>query len=163
MLPPDELLQQAAAIPNIAGGSSSSYDLSLGSLLNQTVNDEGPSSRHQNFVSPTVDSNMILPNPNMQGLAMEKALVSEVAATATEELVRLLRINEPFWVSSSTLDGKLILHHESYERIFPRANHFKGANARVESSKESGIVSLSGIQLVDLFLDTVSTYYSSHC
>ncbi|XP_025647253.1 homeobox-leucine zipper protein HDG11-like [Arachis hypogaea] len=163
-----EDIEQLNAIPNsidIAGSSSTTplYDFSVanGTLLNQqqgvSINDvvAGPSSsllHHQNYVPPPIvaDNN----DNGEQGVAvMEVALASEVAATAMDELLRLIRLNEPFWVGSA-FDGKLVLHGESYEKMFPRVYQFNDGNSRVESSKESGIVNISGIQLVDLFLDS---------
>ncbi|GLT57689.1 hypothetical protein SLA2020_306430 [Shorea laevis] len=84
---------------------------------------------------------------------MEKALMSETAASAVDELIRLLRINEPLWVKSQT-DGRYVIQRDSYEKIFPKANHFKSSSARFESSKDSGLVSMSAMQLVDMFLDS---------
>ncbi|KAJ9702992.1 hypothetical protein PVL29_004658 [Vitis rotundifolia] len=83
---------------------------------------------------------------------MEKTLMTETAAGAMDELIRLVRINEPLWVKSAT-NEKYVLHHDSYERIFPKATHFKSSNARIESSKESVVVAMNGMQLVNMFLD----------
>lgn len=90
---------------------------------------------------------------------MEKTLMTETAAGAMDELIRLVRINEPLWVKSAT-NEKYVLHHDSYERIFPKATHFKSSNARVESSKESVVVAMNGMQLVNMFLDPVSSNQS---
>ena len=86
---------------------------------------------------------------------MEKALMLETADSAMDELIRLLRINEPLWIKSPA-DGRYVLHRDSYEKIFPRVNHFKNSSARVESSKDSGMVTLSGMHLVEMILDSVS-------
>lgn len=86
---------------------------------------------------------------------LENALMLETAATALEELIRLLRIDEPLWMKTLN-DGRYVLHRESYDKIFPRPNHFKSSSARTESSKASGVVTMSAIQLVDFFLDAVS-------
>ncbi|KAL9381498.1 hypothetical protein Peur_027155 [Populus x canadensis] len=85
-------------------------------------------------------------------LDMENALMAETAAGAMDELIRLLRVNEPFWIMSPS-DGRLILDRLSYERIYPRAAHFISCNARVESSKDSATVTMPGMDLVDMFLD----------
>jgi homeobox-leucine zipper protein len=89
---------------------------------------------------------------------MENALMAETAAGAMDELIRLLRVNEPFWIKSPS-DGRLILDRLSYERIYPRAAHFISRNARVESSKDSATVTMPGMDLVDMFLDPVSAQY----
>ncbi|XP_022984102.1 homeobox-leucine zipper protein HDG11-like isoform X3 [Cucurbita maxima] len=83
---------------------------------------------------------------------LENALMMETAATALEELIRLLRIDEPLWMKILN-DGRGVLNRDSYEKIFPRPNHFKSSNARTESSKASGVVTMSAMQLVDAFLD----------
>lgn len=89
---------------------------------------------------------------------MEKTMMAETAANAMEELVKLLRIDDPLWVFSSSSDGRCTIHRDSYEKIFPRSNHFKTSSARIESSKDSGMVIMNAMQLVDMFMDTVSIY-----
>ncbi|TKY72398.1 Homeobox-leucine zipper protein HDG11 [Spatholobus suberectus] len=145
MSPPE--LQQAF-IP-ITG--SSSHAPAHGNSLNQEI--DGSLCLDRSLGKQIMDGDHLLSN-SLGSEGIEKALMSKVAITAIEELVRLLRINEPFWIKSSTQDGKLSLHHENYEKIFPRTNHFKGANVRVEATKDSGIVSINSIQLVDMFLDS---------
>lgn len=84
---------------------------------------------------------------------MDKSLMSDIAANAMEELLRLLQTNEPLWMKSAT-DGRDILNLDSYERIFPRANsHLKNPNLRIEASRDSGVVIMNGLALVDMFLD----------
>lgn len=86
---------------------------------------------------------------------MDKSLMSDIAANAMEELLRLLQTNEPLWIKS-TNDGKDALNLESYERIFPKPNntHFKSPNIRVEASRDSGVVIMNGLALVDMFMDS---------
>ncbi|KAI8536604.1 hypothetical protein RHMOL_Rhmol10G0270500 [Rhododendron molle] len=85
---------------------------------------------------------------------MEKSVMIETAVGAMGELLRLLRVNEPVWVKSSA-DGRYILHRDSYNKLFPKLNHFTNSTARIESSKDSGVVAMSAIHLVDMFLDSV--------
>ncbi|KAI8536602.1 hypothetical protein RHMOL_Rhmol10G0270500 [Rhododendron molle] len=84
---------------------------------------------------------------------MEKSVMIETAVGAMGELLRLLRVNEPVWVKSSA-DGRYILHRDSYNKLFPKLNHFTNSTARIESSKDSGVVAMSAIHLVDMFLDS---------
>ncbi|XWS50919.1 hypothetical protein CRYUN_Cryun12cG0131900 [Craigia yunnanensis] len=85
---------------------------------------------------------------------MDKSLMTDIAANAMEELLRLLQTNEPLWYKSTT-DGRDVLNLESYERIFPRANtHFKSPNVRIEASRDSGVVIMNGLSLVDMFMDS---------
>ncbi|KAF9683793.1 hypothetical protein SADUNF_Sadunf04G0051200 [Salix dunnii] len=83
---------------------------------------------------------------------MEKALMAETAASAADELVRLLRVDEPLWIKSPS-DGRYIIDRVAYEKLYPRSSRFKSFNARVESSKDSAMVTMPGIDLVDMFLD----------
>ncbi|CAK7338805.1 unnamed protein product [Dovyalis caffra] len=83
---------------------------------------------------------------------MEKALMVETASSAADELVRLLRGDEPLWIKSPSY-GTYILDRIGYEKLYPRTSHFKSSHARVESSKFSAMVTMPGIDLVDMFLD----------
>ncbi|XP_068307009.1 homeobox-leucine zipper protein HDG11-like [Pyrus communis] len=84
---------------------------------------------------------------------MDKSLMTDIATNAMEELLGLLRTNEPLWMKSST-DGRDVLNLETYERIFPRANsHLKNPNVRIEASRDSGVVIMNGLALVDMFMD----------
>ncbi|GMI99485.1 homeodomain GLABROUS 11, HOMEODOMAIN GLABROUS 11, ENHANCED DROUGHT TOLERANCE 1 [Hibiscus trionum] len=85
---------------------------------------------------------------------MDKSLMSDIAANAMEEMLRLLQSNEPLWIKSAN-DGRDVLNLESYERIFPRPNtHFKSPNVRIEASRDSGLVIMNGLALVDMFMDS---------
>ncbi|RXH77162.1 hypothetical protein DVH24_023436 [Malus domestica] len=84
---------------------------------------------------------------------MDKSLMTDIAANAMVELLRLLQTNDPLWMKSST-DGRDVLNLESYERIFPRAtSHSKNPYVRIEASRDSGVVIMSGLALVDMFID----------
>lgn len=121
------------------------------------------SSLHQGIRSPSVDigSALSISNDDMLPTYMgevtdvEKALMLQAARSAMDELVKLLRIDEPLWIKFAA-DGQFVLHRDSYEKIYPKANHFKTSTTRVEASKDSRIVCMNGIQLVDMFLDSVS-------
>lgn len=103
-------------------------------------------------------SSSSMPNLPFQPVVIsdiDKSLMSDIAANAMEELLRLLQTNEPLWIKS-TNDGKDVLNLESYERIFPKPNntHFKSPNIRVEASRDSGVVIMNGLALVDMFMDS---------
>ncbi|XP_057492623.1 homeobox-leucine zipper protein ROC8-like isoform X2 [Actinidia eriantha] len=84
---------------------------------------------------------------------MEKSAMIDIAASAMDELIRLLRVNEPVWIKSP-IDGRYVLHRESYNKLFPRLNHFKSSTTRMESSKDLGVVAMSAMHLLDMFLDS---------
>lgn len=104
-------------------------------------------------------SSAALPNLPFQQIVlsdMDKSLMTDIARTAMEELVRLLQTNEPLWMKSNT-DGRDVLNLETYETIFPRSNtHLKNPNIRIEASRESGVVIMNGSALIDMFMDSVS-------
>ncbi|KAG5132635.1 hypothetical protein JHK82_023823 [Glycine max] len=148
-----QLKEEAFNIP-IIGSSSHAPELENSSInyeIGGSSSSHGPS-RYGMQIMVSDDHNLL------RSEGIEKALMFKVAAAAMNELVRLIRINEPLWTKSSTQDGKPILQHENYEKIFPRTNSFKGANLRVEATKESGIVSINSIQLIDMFLDPKYIY-----
>ncbi|KAH7848319.1 hypothetical protein Vadar_001195 [Vaccinium darrowii] len=82
-----------------------------------------------------------------------KSLMFEKAVDAMGELTRLLRVNEPMWVKSP-VDGRYILHRDSYNKLFPKLNHFRSSTARIESSKDSGLVAMSAMHLIEMFMDS---------
>lgn len=94
---------------------------------------------------------------------MDKSLMADIAGNAMEELIRLVQTNEPLWMKSA-IDGKDVLNFENYDRIFPRANsHLKNHNVRIEASRDSGVVIMNGLALVDMFMDAVSSTIFSFC
>ncbi|XP_075482634.1 homeobox-leucine zipper protein HDG11-like [Primulina tabacum] len=101
-------------------------------------------------------SSSVIPNlafPPMGISDMDKSLMADIAVNAMDELVKLLQANEPIWVKS-TADGREILNLETYDSIFPRSNsHLKNPNIRIEASRDSGVVIMNGMALVDMFMD----------
>ncbi|KAK9020338.1 hypothetical protein V6N11_010364 [Hibiscus sabdariffa] len=83
---------------------------------------------------------------------IERAVMCETAAAAMDELVRLLRTNEPLWVKSP-LDGRYVIHHENYIKSFPTASQLPSFSDRIESSKDSALVTMNAARLVSMFLD----------
>lgn len=86
---------------------------------------------------------------------MDKSILVDTASRALDELLELLRVNEPLWVKSQTT-GKYILHLERYTKIFPKSSHFKRSGVHVESSKDSVVVPMPALDLVEMFLDMVN-------
>ncbi|CAA0820961.1 Homeobox-leucine zipper protein HDG11 [Striga hermonthica] len=94
-----------------------------------------------------------LPFPPTTISEVDKSLMADMASGAMDELVRLVQENESFWMNSS-FDGREILDCENYERAFPRPNgHLKSPNVRSEASRDSGVVIMNGLALVDIFMD----------
>ncbi|KAK4480053.1 hypothetical protein RD792_013110 [Penstemon davidsonii] len=83
----------------------------------------------------------------------DKSLIIETAIAAMDELVELLRVNEPVWIKSQT-DGRYMLHRDSYDKLFPKPSHVKTASARIESSRDSGEVAMTALHLIEMLLDS---------
>lgn len=131
----------------------SSLDLTMGTFGGQGIS--GPS-LDLDLLPGSSSTLSNLPYQQIVLSDMDKSLMTDIAANAMEELLRLLQTNEPLWMKSST-DGRDILDLDSYERMFPRANsHLKNPNVRIESSRDSGVVIMNGLALVDMFMDCVS-------
>lgn len=97
-----------------------------------------------------------LPFPPMSISDVDKSLMADIAASAMDELIRLVQGNEPLWMKS-TADGRELLNLEAYERAFPRSNsHLKNPSIRTEASRDSGVVIMNDLALVDMFVDAVS-------
>ncbi|XP_022767009.1 LOW QUALITY PROTEIN: homeobox-leucine zipper protein HDG11-like [Durio zibethinus] len=131
----------------------SSLDLRMASFDGHGIGVAGPSLD----LDLLPGSSSAMPNLPFQPVVisdMDKSLMTDIAANAIEELLRLLQTNEPLWIKSTT-DGRDVLNLESYERIFPRAStHFKSPNVRIEASRDSGVVIMNGLALVDMFMDS---------
>lgn len=103
---------------------------------------------------PRNSENPISPHGSTGMQELDKSIIFEAAIGAMDELVELLRVNEPLWIKA-TADGRYMLHRDSYDKLFPRSNHFKTASARFESSKDSGEVAMAAIHLIEMLLDVV--------
>ncbi|KAM3283415.1 homeobox-leucine zipper protein HDG8-like [Capsicum chacoense] len=162
------LTNQNLALPNatLRSPSNSSDE----SLLSQNICGspiEFPSAQENNSSNSNVRRNSInsnnipmmsqIPQENYQILhdIREKAIVTEVINGAMEEMMQLLPMNESFWFTTS--DGRCSLNRENYERVFSHPYHrpYRSSTAQFESSKESGVVSMPAIELIQNFVDPV--------
>ncbi|KAL5995490.1 hypothetical protein ACLOJK_025552 [Asimina triloba] len=84
---------------------------------------------------------------------LDKSLMAEMSSNAMDELMRLLRMDEPLWMKSSS-DGRDVLNLDSYERMFPKPN-LKTPDIRIEASRDSGVVIMNASALVDMFMDAM--------
>ncbi|VYS56146.1 unnamed protein product [Arabidopsis thaliana] len=82
----------------------------------------------------------------------DMSLLSEIAASAVEELKRLFLAEEQFWVKSC-IDETYVIDTESYERFSHAVKHFSSTTAHVESSKAVTVVHVEAINLIQMFLD----------
>ncbi|KAL5574189.1 hypothetical protein UlMin_023786 [Ulmus minor] len=107
----------------------------------------------QSFEIMSDDDELMFLDENIRFDEMEKVVMAEIAANAMKELIKLLQANEPLWVKSPS-EGRFVLRRDKYENIFPRNNHFKTSTASFETSKDSGIVKMNALDLIDTLLDS---------
>lgn len=139
-------------LPPVQPLSISSLDLTVGGLGSPSV---GPSldldlltggSSSMPFSFPTAISDM------------EKPIMAEMATAAMDELVRLAQCDEPLWVKQG--DGREVLSLDAYDSLFPKpGSRFRPPDIRVETSRDSALVFMNAVSLVDMFLDSVSSLF----
>ncbi|MFQ6649828.1 hypothetical protein Gotur_022731 [Gossypium turneri] len=82
----------------------------------------------------------------------DKPIIIELAVAAMEELVRMAQMGEPLWMTS--LDGTTyVLNEEEYIRTFPRGIGPKPTGFKCEVSRETAVVIMNHINLVEILMD----------
>ncbi|KAH0905653.1 hypothetical protein HID58_037480 [Brassica napus] len=76
----------------------------------------------------------------------DKPLIIDLAVSAMEELMRMTQVEEPLWKS-------LVLDEEEYARTFPRGIGPKPAGFRTEASRESAVVIMNHVNIVEILMD----------
>ncbi|XP_021678369.2 homeobox-leucine zipper protein HDG11 isoform X2 [Hevea brasiliensis] len=126
----------------------SSLDLSMGSFGGQ-----GNGAPSLDLDLDLIPSTSNLPFHPLGISDMDKSLMTDIAASAMDELLRLLQTDEPLWIKSPT-DGRDVLHLDTYQTLFPRAvSRLKNPNVRIEASRDSGFVIMNSLALVDMVMD----------
>ncbi|CAI9292597.1 unnamed protein product [Lactuca saligna] len=95
-------------------------------------------------------------NDLLQSLAgpteTEKPIIIDLAVTAMEELVRKAQVCEPLWVPTSN-NSHEILSEDEYVRSFPRGIGPKLMGFKSEASRESMVVSMNHMTVVEILMD----------
>ncbi|GMH12050.1 hypothetical protein Nepgr_013891 [Nepenthes gracilis] len=82
----------------------------------------------------------------------DKPMIVELAVAAMEELIRIAQVNEPLWMAG--IDGAInVLNEEEYTRTFPRGIGPKPNDFKSEASKETAVVIMNHINLVEILMD----------
>jgi homeobox-leucine zipper protein len=85
---------------------------------------------------------------------MEKPMVIELAVAAMEELLRMAQIGEPLWTQG--IDGlSETLNEDEYIRMFPRGIEPKPLGFKSEASRETSVVIMNHVNLVEILMDVV--------
>ncbi|XP_071722589.1 homeobox-leucine zipper protein PROTODERMAL FACTOR 2-like [Rutidosis leptorrhynchoides] len=91
----------------------------------------------------------------------DKPMIVELAVSAMEELFKMAQAGEPLLVStgennissSTTTDDQVILSEDEYARTFPRRIEPKPLGLRSEASRESALVIMNHMTLVEILMD----------
>uniref|UniRef100_A0A804L0E6 Uncharacterized protein n=1 Tax=Musa acuminata subsp. malaccensis TaxID=214687 RepID=A0A804L0E6_MUSAM len=135
-------------LPPVQPMSISSLDLSVGGYSHPGI-------------SPSLDLDLLcqssssaFPYPFPASMSeLDKPLMVEMATGAMEEVIRVVQTDEPLWVKSGS-DGRDILQLETYDRMFQRsARQLRFSDTRVEASRDSALVVMNAVTLVDMFMD----------
>ncbi|XP_010267735.1 PREDICTED: homeobox-leucine zipper protein HDG2-like isoform X2 [Nelumbo nucifera] len=82
----------------------------------------------------------------------DKPMIIELAVAAMEELIRMAQLGEPLWVPSMD-NSTEILSEDEYIRTFPRGIGPKPSTFKTEASRETAIVIINHVNLVEMLMD----------
>ncbi|XP_075477472.1 homeobox-leucine zipper protein HDG5-like [Primulina tabacum] len=87
-------------------------------------------------------------------LEEEKSLAVELAMSCMDELMKMCHTGEPLWIRA-TEKAKEVLNLEEYAKMISwTGNHKQHCNEfRIEATRDTGVVIMNSITLVDGFLD----------
>lgn len=91
-------------------------------------------------------------------LEEEKSLAMKVAMSSMDELMKMCLTGEPLWIRMNGCERE-VLNVEEHKNMFPwpmSLNQHPSDQLRTEASRETAVVIMNSITLVDAFLDAVS-------
>lgn len=83
----------------------------------------------------------------------DKQKIVELAMASMEELTRLTLAGAPLWISTNESE---VLNESEYIRVFPNGIGPKLAGFISESSRESMIISMNRVNLIETLINVVS-------
>lgn len=87
----------------------------------------------------------------------DKPMIVELAVAAMEELIRMAQSGEPLWVPGDNSTD--VLNEDEYLRTFPRGIGPKPLGLRSEASRESAVVIMNHVNLVEILMDVVGFFF----
>ncbi|EOY25185.1 hypothetical protein SCA6_005530 [Theobroma cacao] len=104
---------------------------------------------------PMLPETASFPENNLVLVEEEKTVAMELAMSSMDELVKMCRTNEPLWIRNNE-NGRELLNLEEHARMFPWApSNLKQRSTefRTEAGRDSAVVIMNSVTLVDAFLD----------
>ena len=91
----------------------------------------------------------------------DKPMIVELAVAAMEELVRMAQAGQPLWIpTSDNSSTHEILCEDEYLGTFPRGIGPKPLGLKSEASRETAVVIMNHISLVEILMDVVGFIFS---
>ncbi|KAK7308817.1 hypothetical protein RJT34_05075 [Clitoria ternatea] len=87
----------------------------------------------------------------------DKLLIVELAVAAMEELTKLAHVGDPLWVPTN--NHTQTLNEDEYKRTFPIGIGPKPIGLRSEASRESIVVFMNHLKLVDILMAVMSAEF----
>ncbi|KAK6133302.1 hypothetical protein DH2020_032965 [Rehmannia glutinosa] len=135
--------------PHLSPGASRSLDLGVGNF--------GPQSGLTGEIYGAADLLRSVSGPT----DADKPMIIELAVAAMEELIRMAQSGEPLWIPIIDSSGEA-LSEDEYVRTFPRGIGPKPLGLKSEASRESAVVIMNHINLVEILMDNQwSSVFSS--
>ncbi|WJX82464.1 Homeobox-leucine zipper protein hdg1 [Trifolium repens] len=127
----------------------------VGNLNNNTLPSTLPLGQDFGMVSISQPSTIRATNSsNGFDRSIERSMLLELALAAMDELVKMAQTNEPLWIRSVE-SGREILNHEEYSRTISTSCIGLKPNGFVsEASRESGVVVINSLALVETLMDS---------
>ncbi|KAG4119596.1 hypothetical protein ERO13_D11G090000v2 [Gossypium hirsutum] len=85
--------------------------------------------------------------------SVERSMFLELALAAMDELVKMAQTDEPLWIRSLE-GGREILNQDEYLRTFTPCIGMKSNGFVTEASRESGMVIINSLALVETLMDS---------
>ncbi|XP_073149721.1 homeobox-leucine zipper protein MERISTEM L1-like [Henckelia pumila] len=127
--------------PHLSPGASRSLDLGVGNF-----GSHGSISAGEIYGAADLLRSVSGPSDS------EKPMIIELAVAAMEELIRMAQTGEPLWIPG-TGNSAEALNEEEYMRTFPRGIGPKPLGLKSEASRESTVVIMNHINLVEILMD----------
>lgn len=89
--------------------------------------------------------------------SLERSMYLELALAAMDEFVKMAQSDEPLWARALE-GGRETLNHEEYLRNFTPCIGMKPSGFVTEASRETGMVIINSLALVETLMDSVSLH-----
>ncbi|KAB1998864.1 hypothetical protein ES319_D12G119300v1 [Gossypium barbadense] len=104
---------------------------------------------------------MVVPS-NRTATTLDRSMFLELALAAMDELVKMAQTDEPLWIKNIE-GGREMLNHDEYLRTFTPCIGLKPNGFVTEASRETGVVIINSLALVETLMDSNRWAEMFHC